>query len=420
MPGLDIDYGAVFHAVPSAMLVMTPDLVVVDANAAYLKVSGRAIADLVGRQVFDVFPDNPADPHMAGTTTLRASLERVLATGRWDTMALQRYDVESADGSGDFEERYWSLVNVPVLGPDGRVALIVNRVEEVTALVRQLGAHRPDEVRSGELTHQERMAADLFARAQELQDLNEQLREAHASEREVAVGLQRAMLPAVPPAYRSFVAVRYRPAARSMNVCGDWYDLIDLGDHGTDLGIAVAVGDVVGHGLEAAGVMGRLHSALNAAIRATGNPATALTTLALFALTVDGALATTAVQTVIDRAARRITYSCAGHPPPLLVQADGTLRLLDAATDPPLGAWPETTRRTEAVAAYAPGATLVLYTDGLVERRGEDIDSGLARLTESLTRHRALAPEPLADALLADLGAGDGADDDTALVVVRL
>ncbi len=416
MSGSGIDYGAVFQAVPSAMLVMTPDLTVVDANEAYLKVSGRSIGELVGRRVFDVFPDNPADPHGTGSRTLRASLERVLASGRWDSMALQRYDVEAADGSGDFEERYWSLVNVPVLGEDGRVALIVNRAEEVTALIRQLGAHRPDEKPGGVLTHEERMAADLFTRAQELQDLNEQLREAHAREREVAVGLQRAMLPAVPPAYRSFVAVRYRPATRSMNVCGDWYDLIDLGEHG----IAVAVGDVVGHGLEAAGVMGRLHSALNAAIRATGHPAAALTTLAHFALTVEGALATTAVQTVIDRTDRTISYSCAGHPPPVLVQADGTFRLLDAATDPPLGAWPESARRTGAVAAYTPGAVLVLYSDGLVERRGEDIDTGLDRLTASLVRHRALTPEALADALLADLGAGDGADDDTALVVVRL
>ncbi len=422
MPGPGIDYGAVFHAVPSPMLVMTPDLVILDANEAYLRASGRSLEALVGRMVFDVFPDNPADPAdpaVRGTGALRASLERVLATGRRDSMALHRYDVEATGGSGEFEERYWSTVNAPVLAPDGRVVLIVHRVEEVTALIVQLKAHRPGEASCGSLSHEDRMAADLFSRAQELQDLNEQLREAHAREREVAVGLQRAMLPSVPPAYRSFVAVRYRPATRAMNVCGDWYDLIDLGEHGIDHGIAVAVGDVVGHGLEAAGVMGRLHSALNAAIRATGRPALALTTLGRYALTVEGALATTAVQTVIDRTARTITYSCAGHLPPVLVLADGTPRLLDAATDPPLGAWTETTQRSEAVVPYTPGATLVLYTDGLVERRREDIDAGLTRLTASLVHHCALPPEALADALLADLGA-DGSDDDTALVVLRL
>ncbi|MEU6236538.1 SpoIIE family protein phosphatase [Kitasatospora sp. NPDC047058] len=417
VPEPGIDYTAVFQAVPSPMLVMTPDLVMVDANEAYLRISGRSREDLVGRNVFEVFPDNPADLEASGTRNLRASLERVLATGLRDSMALQKYDVEAPGRPGEFEERYWSPVNAPVIGPDGRVVLIVHRVEEVTALVRQLKAHHPWERPGRALTHEEQMAADLLTRAEELQEVNQQLREAHARERRVALSLQQAMLPSIPEARSTTAAVRYLPAASALNVCGDWYDLHDLTPELT----AVAVGDVVGHGLEAAGVMGQLHAALSAAVRATRDPARALETLDQYAATIDGALATTAVQTLVDRTRLTVRYSSAGHPPPVLVHPDGTAVTLDAATDPPLGSRPEPAARPGAVTAYRPGSVLTLYTDGLIERRGEDIDTGLRRLVESLVRHRSLAPEHLVDAVLADLGEGEGAGgDDTALVVVRL
>ncbi|TYC66721.1 PAS domain S-box protein [Streptomyces sp. CB01881] len=417
MPGPDIDYTAVFQAVPSPMLVMTRGLVMVDANEAYLKVSGRSREELIGRNVFDVFPDNPADPGASGTRNLRASLERVLATGLRDSMALQKYDVENPDRPGAFEERYWSPVNSPVIGPDGQVTLIVHRVEEVTALVRQLKSHHPWERPGQALTHEEQMAADLLTRAEELQELNQQLRAAHARERRVALTLQQAMLPSIPEARRTTAAVRYRPATGALNVCGDWYDLHDLTPDLT----AVAVGDVVGHGLEAAGVMGQLHAALSAAVRATRSPARALETLDQYAATIDGAMTTTAAQTLVDRTRLTVSYSSAGHPPPILVHPDGTAHALDAATDPPLGTLSEPPARPEAVAAYSPGSILTLYTDGLIERRGEDIDTGLRRLTDSLVRHRRLTPEQIADAVLADLGAAGGnGRDDTALVVVRL
>lgn len=213
-----------------------------------------------------------------------------------------------------------------------------------------------------------------------------------------------------------YVAVRRLPAAGSPNVSGDWFELAELGEDR----LAVAVGDVVGHGPGAAGVMDRLRDALSAAIRAVGGPARALEVLGVCACSIEGALATTVVQTVIDRRARTIAYSCAGHLPPVLLQPDGLLVLLDQATDPPLGVRPRPEGRPQTHVAYAPGATLLLYTDGLVERRGEDIDTGLSRLTYSLSRHRSLAPQPLADAILADLGIIGGAADDTVLVVVRL
>ncbi|MGW1913599.1 PP2C family protein-serine/threonine phosphatase [Streptomyces sp. NPDC002076] len=404
-----IDYAGVFQALPGMVALLTPDLLFADANEAFLRQSGRTREQVVGRYLFDVFPENPNDPGASGMRNLAASLTRVVATGERDTMALQRYDVENPDRPGEWEERYWSPVNAPVFGRDGKVVLLVHRVEEVTELIRARGGPSGGRARV--------LEAELYTRARELQELNERLRQAHAREREVALALQRAMLPARWQVGHHHAAVRYRPAVGALNVCGDWYDLVDLVD-GNRFG--VAVGDVVGHGLEAAGVMGQLRSALSAASRVAAGPAEALNILGRYANVVDGAESATAVTTFIDCDHHTITYSSAGHPPPVLVHPDGRTEFLDQATDPPLDARPTPIPRPEASTAYDAGATLVLYTDGLVERRREDIDTGLARLADSLARHRDEDPESLADAVLLELLPPGGATDDTALVIVRL
>ncbi|MER7790409.1 SpoIIE family protein phosphatase [Streptomyces sp. NPDC097640] len=395
---------------------MGPDLVIVAVNEAYLRATRTRRGDLLGRHIFDAFPDNPADPQATGTRNLGASLKRVLATGERDSMALQKYDIPvpgdeggGTRGEGPFEERYWSPINTPVMGPDGSVQMVIHRVEDVTDFV--LGRAQAPFERTAEID------ADLHTRARELQELNERLRAAHARERATALALQQAMLPALVAGLHLRVAVRYRPAIGSLNVCGDWYEVTELPDGR----IAAAVGDVVGQGLGAACVMGQLRSALSAAIRAVGGPARALEALGLYARSLEGALAATAVQAVIDRSERTIAYSCAGHPPPLLLRADRRVVQLDQATDPPLGARPEHVERPEAVLPYTPGGILVLYTDGLIERRDEDIDAGIGRLAESLSRNGELDPEALADALLIDLGVTGGTvADDTALVVIAL
>ncbi|MCU7826436.1 PP2C family protein-serine/threonine phosphatase [Kitasatospora sp. DSM 101779] len=403
-----IDYGSVFRALPGMVALLTPDLVYADANDEFLQLSGRRRDQLVGRYLFDVFPDNPNDPEATGARNLAASLHRVLETGERDSMALQRYDVESLDRPGEWQERYWSPVNAPVLGPDGRVELLVHRVEEITELIKAHGLPEGNRARV--------LEAELYTRARELQELNERLREAHAREREVALALQAAMLPAPAPLDQVRAAVRYRPAVGTLNVCGDWYDLVALPRHRT----AVAVGDVVGHGLAAAGVMGQLRSALSAASRVTEGPAQSLEVLGLYSRSVDGAENTTAATAFIDHAVGTITYSCAGHPPPVLVRSDGSFDFLDRATDPPLGARLEHVSRPQATVAFEEGDTLVLYTDGLVERRREDIDIGLDRLAHALSAGASDPPEALADSVLVDLLPPGGATDDTVLVVVRL
>ena len=101
----EIDYGAVFRDFPGAVALLTPEFVIADANSMYLQVAGRTLDDLLGRNIVDAFPDNPADPDATGTRNLTESLQRVLDTEAQDCMPLQRYDVEVPGSPGVFEER---------------------------------------------------------------------------------------------------------------------------------------------------------------------------------------------------------------------------------------------------------------------------------------------------------------------------
>lgn len=355
-----IDYAEVFRALPGMVALLTPDLVYADANDDFVRLAGRSRDELIGRYIFDVFPENPNEPAAAGMRETEASMLRTVATGERDTMALLRYDIEDPQRPGLWQEHYWSPVNAPVLGPDGKVAMIVHRVEEVTELIRARGAADGDPGGTpGEADRARVLEAELYTRARELQEVNERLRTAHAHEREVALALQAAMLPPPGPTGSHDAAVRYRPAIGALNVCGDWYDLVELDGEG----LAVAVGDVVGHGLAAACAMGQLRSALSGATRVADGPAQALEALDRYARSVDGAESTTVVTTFIDWDARTITYSCAGHPPPALVHPDGTVTFLDGATDPPLAARPTRLPRPQARTPFVEGSTLVLYTD---------------------------------------------------------
>jgi PAS domain-containing protein len=144
MTGPQVDYAAVFRDLPIPVLLLTPEFVIADMNLAYLQVAGRRREELVGRNVFDVFPDNPSDPGATGVRRLSVSLARVLATSQPDAISLQQYDVEVPGSPGLFAKRYWSPVNAPVFGPDGRVEMIVLCVEEITQRVSKFIAGLAD------------------------------------------------------------------------------------------------------------------------------------------------------------------------------------------------------------------------------------------------------------------------------------
>ena len=125
-----IDYLRLFDATPTPYLILSAELRIIAVNDAYLNATMTRREQILGRGMFDVFPDNPGDPDATGVRNLGASLESALRTGEPDVMAIQRYDIRSPDGS--FEQRYWSAINTPLLDEDGNVELIIHRVQDVT------------------------------------------------------------------------------------------------------------------------------------------------------------------------------------------------------------------------------------------------------------------------------------------------
>jgi len=208
------------------------------------------------------------------------------------------------------------------------------------------------------------------------------------------------------------VAARYMPKASNLTVGGDWYDVLDLGGGRRGL----IVGDCVGHGLEAATAMGALRNVSRALLADGRGPAEVIASLDRFATTMPAAACATVVCAVVDLAELVITYSNAGHPPPLLVHDDQVV-WLDQALATPLAIDEPT--RLEARLDVRPDDVLVLYTDGLVERRNEDLDDGLLRLATVAVASRDEPVEDIANRLIEEL-VGTTARDDVALVVKRI
>ena len=231
-------------------------------------------------------------------------------------------------------------------------------------------------------------------------------------ERSVAHALQHSLLAAdLPEDPRLVLAPRYRSGVASLEVGGDWYDAFELA--GGRVGICV--GDVVARGLEAATTMGQLRSALRALAAAELGPAGVLERLDAFAEQVPRGRMATVAYAELDLDSGWLRYACGGHPPPLLVDQEGKPRLLDQGRSAPLGA--ANGARSEAKEQLAPGARLIFYTDGLIDRRGRSLERGLALLVEEAARRRNAAPAPLADALIAALLPETPQDDVCVLAV---
>jgi serine phosphatase RsbU (regulator of sigma subunit)/anti-sigma regulatory factor (Ser/Thr protein kinase) len=235
-------------------------------------------------------------------------------------------------------------------------------------------------------------------------------------EREVATAeaLQFSLLPDRLPVLRdAALAARYVPGGVGLKVGGDWYDAVPLRDGR----VLLAIGDVVGHGVRAAASMGKLRNVLQYGALDGLAPAALLQRLNAFFCALPDADMATLFVAEYDPNAGRLRYANAGHPPAILRLPDGTTRLLDEGRSMPLCAT-EQVHYHDAEHALPPGALLVLYTDGLIERRGESLDAGFARLEDALGD----APdhvEEVADLLLRDLLLDGAPPDDVALLCVR-
>ncbi|MGY1750553.1 SpoIIE family protein phosphatase [Modestobacter sp. SYSU DS0511] len=242
-------------------------------------------------------------------------------------------------------------------------------------------------------------------------------------QRQLAETLQRSMLTAPPAPDHCEIVVRYVPAAAGAEIGGDWYDAFVQPDGATVL----VIGDVVGHDSRAAAAMGQLRGLLRGIGHHTGGtPAELLSGLDRAAAGLDLDTMATAVVARLEqddpelqRGQTRVRWSSAGHPPPVLIGADGSVTLLDDQ-DPDLllGVDPGTPR-SDRGATIGRGGTLLLYTDGLVERRDRDLDAGLAELRRVLTDLTDLPLDGLCDQLLARMYLPD-TEDDVALLAVRV
>jgi PAS domain S-box-containing protein len=179
----EVDFKAVLEQAPWLYLILDPSFQIVAVSDAYLEATMTERARIVGRHIFEVFPDNPADPAATGVSNLRASLERVRIRRKPDVMAVQKYDIRRPDG--EFEVRYWSPVNKPVLDEHGELRYIIHRVEDVTEFVEHLGhAAEPQEVASELRDRIEHIRAEILHRSAQLQEANAELRAVNAAKNE--------------------------------------------------------------------------------------------------------------------------------------------------------------------------------------------------------------------------------------------
>ncbi|GAA1642436.1 SpoIIE family protein phosphatase [Actinoplanes couchii] len=301
----------------------------------------------------------------------------------------------------DHRDALIRLRDQPLLTPDG-TGILLEHPHGAMVLWLELGADRP-------FTEQDQTLFTLLAG-----HLGQGLQRVHQidQQRETALALQRAILG--PPDLPAGFAVRYQPATRPLKVGGDWYDTVQLPD-GL---IGIVVGDCVGHGLHAATVMGQLRSACRALLLQHSSPARTLTALDRFAALLPGATSATVFCGVLDPDTGRLLYSSAGHPPAVVVDADGVAHLLDQARSRPMGVRGGKPR-SEAEFTVPPRATLMLYTDGLVERRRQPLTTGIARATAAILQGRGEPVEDLATEVMTRLTPDDGYDDDVALLLYR-
>jgi serine phosphatase RsbU (regulator of sigma subunit)/DNA-binding response OmpR family regulator/anti-sigma regulatory factor (Ser/Thr protein kinase) len=342
-----------------------------------------------------------------GVVLVGAETRVMLGDGTFGRLAVERQpallvgdelpDSLGVPGRGGEEaEPIASLMVVPLVAADELLGLIV------------LGASAEDRFDAGDLELLA-LAADRMAIA-----IDHVQRFAHG--RQLVETLQRSLLPdRLPHHPRLELAARYLPSGLAPQIGGDWYDALELDRDRT----AVMIGDVVGHGVRAATTMSELRNALRAFAVEGHSPGAALHQLdRVVHATFGPGMIATVLFLIIDASKGTVSISRAGHPPPALRTADGEIRFLDTGGTLPLGI-DDRVKADEAEYTVSPGDTLLLFTDGLVERRRESINTGFDRLRDAFTR----APsdvEELCDYVLERTVSEQASHDDIAVLAVRV
>lgn len=376
-----IDCCSVVEAVPGLNLILLPDFTIVGASDAYLDATMTKREEIMGRNLFEVFPDSPDEPMADGVANLRASLNRVLENRRADSMPIQRYPIRRPEeAGGGFEERYWSPINVPVFR-EGELVYIVHRVEDVTGFIRlQEQSANASKAAETAQARADEMAAEIMAQSERLSKSQAQLQEAYDAlrvdferEREVVRILQQPLKFRVPEhAYPGLrIAAVYSAAPDEDYVGGDFYDVVPL----MDGRIAFVLGDVCGHGIETAARAREVKDVLQAFLRTyPAYPAATLTRLSDYLVEErelggrDLWCTFVAISLAIalpDRSV--IQFARAGMESPTIIRADGKIEHVEGG-GLPVGILPHQVYSDVAV-RIEPGETVVLTTDGLTEAR---------------------------------------------------
>jgi PAS domain S-box-containing protein len=245
----------------------------------------------------------------------------------------------------------------------------------------------------------------------------QELLKARRREQEVALELQRGLLAGALQAGKEIeVGVAYRPADTGIQVGGDWYDAFWLEPDET---LAIVVGDVVGRGLRAAATMGQLRSALRALASTGLEPGALLEALSEFARRHEVGQMATVAYAEIDVRLGSMRYACAGHPPPAVVDPAAGARFASDGRSPPLDAYEHWVDRPQGTCRLAPAATIVLYSDGLIERRHRPLQDGLDELLVTIDRLRDETPDTIASSLADSVARGPDARDDVCVLALR-
>ncbi|MEV6400260.1 SpoIIE family protein phosphatase [Streptomyces sp. NPDC051907] len=345
---------------PIGLGVLDTDLRYVSVNAAEERMNGVPAAQHLGRHVHEVLPFLDA--------TFEGAMREVLATG---VPILDQYTVGRTPADPD-NEHAWSISFHRLEAPNGKVLGVVSSSVDVTE------RHR-----------------------------------AVQEQRRTVLTLQRSLLPRPPPQRPGLaLASRYQPARAASEIGGDWFDVIALGGDKT----ALVVGDVMGSGVGAAATMGQLRTATRTLAGLDLDPAQAFEHLDRITEDLESETIATCVYTVYDPHSAQCRISLAGHLPPVLLRLDGKRELLDLPTGAPLGVGEGDFHTT--TLDLDPGDQLVLYTDGLVERRDRPIDACLDTLLALLDDpHRSL--DETCELLLDGLR-HPGDHDDVALLIARV
>jgi phosphoserine phosphatase RsbU/P len=367
-----------YDAAPCGYLTTTADGTIAHANARVLGWTGYSLADLVGRRrladLFRVGGRIYYETHYAPLLLLQ---------GRVDDVAFE------------------------LIGRDGDLLPVMACSTLIPAV-------------DGTPAHIQTTLVDARGRREYERELQRARLEAEASETRanvVATALQHSLMQGGLRGGDGFtIEARYRPAVASLDIGGDWHDAFEL-DQGN---VSMTVGDVVGRGLSAAAAMGQIRAALRALSYVEDGPGVVLDRLDRFVERVPGAWMATVAIVEIAPATGEVRYASAGHLPALVVDPDGSTRLLWDGRSPPLAAVALDGPRPQATTTIRPGSRLLLCTDGLIERQSRDIDVGLDRWAACAATHIGLEPRAMVDRMMDELLDDEELRDDVCLVCFAL